>query len=116
MSVRTLHLSSSQAEAIDLGMRYCHTLASVERAHALDDAEAVEAILAGIDPIELRLTANVLQSLWLLWQSLPEQIRGGTIGAEGGPPSTLSPGVSASDGQPSAAIPLHEWSKKVPCA
>lgn len=123
---RALYLSRDQAEALELGARACRTLAAVEHAHILGDEEAFDSILAGVDPIEVKLTANALDALVLLWRSLPSQLRGGTPGVhpddETSSGSILPSHVTAApsppgDGEQSPApIPLHEYSKRVPCA
>lgn len=127
IDARAVLLSHDQIQAIEHGARLLTTLAAIERAHMLDDAADLESILAGIDPVEVRLTANVLHSLTFLWHSLPPT-RGGTDGAaqvDSGT-ATVSPlplSVTAAqrppddDEQPSAPIlPLHSYSTKAPCA
>jgi hypothetical protein len=122
MNARALRLSHDQAQAIELGARYLATLAAVERAHALDDEQDLEAILAGVDPIEVRLTANVLKSLSFLWHALPPvptEIRGGTDGASSRVPLsvTAAPSPDGEAEQPSApVIHLDPYSRKAPCA
>lgn len=76
----SLPIAPEQIEAIELAARYCATLASVERAYALEDTDAVEAIFGGIDPVEVRLTANTLTAFSRLWRIILES-RGATNGA-----------------------------------
>lgn len=120
---RALYLSRDQVEALELGARFCRALAAVEHAHIIEDSESLESILGGVDRIEAMLTANALQSLALLWDSLPSQFRGGTIGADG---ASILPSVTAAlspDGEQPSAPNLYphvvhafdNWSRKVPC-
>ncbi len=119
---RPMFLSHDQAQALELGAAFCRTLAAVEHAHTVGDEQDVETILAGVDPIEAKLTANALQGLWMLWKSLPQD-RGRTKDAwrTGG---KLDRPVSEalSSAQPSAptvaeaaVIPLDTYSRRVPC-
>jgi hypothetical protein len=121
---RALLLSHDHQQAIEHGARLLATLAAVERAHMLGDEQEVEVILAGIDPVEVRLTANTLQALSFLWHTMP-QVRGGTDDAdESGATATVAPlfpSVTAAapptSEQPSAPIiPLDPYLRKVPCA
>jgi hypothetical protein len=113
---RALHLSRDQADAIELGARYCRTLAALEHAHILGDEDAVINILAGVDPIEVKLTANALQALAMIWNAMPDQVRSRSTAVVQVASGPLPPdGSAAHDGeQPSAPIPLHRYSTKVP--
>ena len=127
---RTLHLSRDQARALEEASHYCAKLAAVEHAHILGDEETVDLLLSGVDPIEARLTANVLQSLWRLWSALPEPARGGPDGLVPGSRKAPSPHKVAAvpssvDGneQPSAPNIFPQvthvgdnWSRKAPCS
>lgn len=112
---RALHLNQEQAEALDMASRFCGTLAAVERAHALDDPDSVVVLLGGLDPVEIRLTASVLQSLYMLWRSLPPTTRSGPMGVvPGSPPRDTSAALDG--GRSSAPTPTSLDAWRVPCA
>lgn len=122
---RSLLISHDMAQAIEHGARYLATLAALERAHMLGDEDELASIFDGIDPIDVRLTANVLQSLSFLWHAMPP-VRGGTDGApvDSGvaavsplPPSVTAAGSPPDGEQPSAPIiPIPLASRKAPCS
>lgn len=122
---RALLLSHDMEQAIEMGARYLATLSALERAHMLGDEDELTSIFDGIDPIEVRLTANTLQSLSFLWHAMPPQIRGGTTGAAEGSrvtapvePSPLGVTAAASGGErPSAPVtPIPLASRRAPCS
>jgi hypothetical protein len=115
MTTRAIHLSLEQAEALDMASRFCGTLAAVERAHALDDLDSVVVLLDGLDPIEIQLTANVLQSLFMLWRSLPPTTRSGPMGVVPGSPPHDAP-AALDGGRSSAPTPTSLDAWRVPCA
>lgn len=123
---RALLLSHDMEQAIEMGARYLATLSALERAHMLGDEDELTSIFDGIDPIEVRLTANTLQSLSFLWHAMPPQIRGGTDGVsqDGSDatavvsPSPLDVTAAASGGErPSAPVtPIPLASRRAPCS
>lgn len=108
--------SREQAQMLEGAARYCAILAAVDHAFIAGDEPELHRLLSGLDPIEVRLTANTLQALWRLWQSLSDQDRGGTNGeGNGGSPPLAT--ADASDARPSApVVPLDTYSRKAPCA
>lgn len=62
--MKRLGLEPNDIQVLELAYRYCLTLKAVERAHAVGDLGDVESILAGIDPVDVRIVANDLEQLW----------------------------------------------------
>lgn len=87
-----LPITREQIEAIELGARYCRTLAAVQRAYMLEDTDDLEAILANLDPTEVSMTANALTAIHRVWDLLL-QARGGTTISDvtGSPRQRLEP-------------------------
>lgn len=93
---KLLSLDESHVQALKDAAVFCNKLAAVEHAHIIENAEEVDYLLSGIDPVEARNVAWTLTTLWQLWNVLPED-RGGTS-AERVPPSALA--EPASDAAP----------------
>ena len=121
---RLLALSKDSAEALELAAHHLRVLAAVEQSHMLGDEQGVETILAGVDPIEVKLCADTLRAIYEVWRLLPPQDRGGTDGASrsnasfeaSSPGATTDSGPAERSSAPNNIVELHAWSKKVPCS
>lgn len=106
MRDRAILITAEMAEAIRLGAEFCGKLSAIEHAHLTGDEENVDLLLSGVDPIDARLAANLLTSLWQVWEILSREDRGRST--EGVSPVIAPPTTPAAydDGHEQATAPI----------
>lgn len=108
---RSVRLTEDDLRILEQAARLASTLGAVERAHALGEPMSVEAILGGVDPVDVRIVAAHLRELAALWHRSPVRIGAEPTpeGTDGGSPVRRLPPLASSAPKPLARYTRTPW-------
>lgn len=74
---RALYLNQEDARTLELAARYLRSLRDIEYAHAVNDLSEIDAVLGGIDPVDVRIVQEFLEELRRRYVRAPIRIETG---------------------------------------